>query len=35
VVKAAKQPDAAEAFVDDLLAGGCHKALLGAGFGEP
>jgi molybdate transport system substrate-binding protein len=35
VVKAAKQPDAAEAFVDDLLAGGCHEALLAAGFGEP
>jgi molybdate transport system substrate-binding protein len=35
VVKAAKQPDAAEAFVDDLLAGGCHSALLAAGFGEP
>jgi molybdate transport system substrate-binding protein len=35
VVKAAKQPDAAEAFVDDLLAGGCHDALLKAGFGEP
>jgi molybdate transport system substrate-binding protein len=35
VVEAAKQPDAAEAFVDDLAAGGCHKALLEAGFGEP
>ncbi len=35
VVEAAKQPDAAEAFVDDLLAGGCHDALLAAGFGEP
>ena len=35
VVKAARQPDAAEAFVDDLLAGGCHDALLAAGFGEP
>jgi molybdate transport system substrate-binding protein len=35
VVEAAKQPDAAEAFVDDLLAGGCHEALLAAGFGEP
>jgi molybdate transport system substrate-binding protein len=35
VVAAAKQPDAAEAFVDDLLAGGCHDALLAAGFGEP
>ena len=35
VVIAAEQPDAAEAFVDDLLAGGCHKALLAAGFGEP
>ena len=35
VVEAAKQPAAAEAFVDDLLAGGCHEALLAAGFGEP
>jgi molybdate transport system substrate-binding protein len=35
VVAAAEQPDAAEAFVDDLLAGGCHEALLAAGFGEP
>lgn len=35
VVAAAEQPDAAEAFVDDLLAGGCHEALLNAGFGEP
>jgi molybdate transport system substrate-binding protein len=35
VVEAAKQPDAGEAFVDDLLAGGCHEALLAAGFGEP
>jgi molybdate transport system substrate-binding protein len=35
VVKASEQPDAAEAFVDDLLAGGCHDALLAAGFGEP
>jgi molybdate transport system substrate-binding protein len=35
VVEEAKQPDAAEAFVDDLLAGGCHEALLAAGFGEP
>ncbi len=35
VVEAAEQPDAAEAFVDDLLAGGCHDALLAAGFGEP
>jgi len=35
VVEAAKQPDAAEAFIDDLLAGGCHDALLAAGFGEP
>jgi len=35
VVKAAKRPEAAEAFVDDLLAGGCHTALLEAGFGEP
>ena len=35
VVAAAKRPDAAEAFVDDLLAGGCHEALLAAGFGAP
>ncbi|HKH16392.1 MAG TPA: molybdate ABC transporter substrate-binding protein [Solirubrobacteraceae bacterium] len=35
VVEAAKQPDAAEAFVDDLVAGGCHESLLAAGFGEP
>jgi molybdate transport system substrate-binding protein len=35
VVAKARQPDAAEAFVDDLLAGGCHDALLAAGFGEP
>jgi molybdate transport system substrate-binding protein len=35
VVKASRQPDAAEAFVDDLLAGGCHDALRAAGFGEP
>jgi molybdate transport system substrate-binding protein len=35
VVKGSKQFDAAQAFVDDLLAGGCHDALLAAGFGEP
>ena len=35
VVAAAKQPEAAEAFVDDLLAGGCHEALMAAGFGVP
>jgi molybdate transport system substrate-binding protein len=35
VVSASEQRDAAEAFVDDLLAGGCHEALLAAGFGEP
>jgi molybdate transport system substrate-binding protein len=35
VVDAAREPDAAEAFVDDLAAGGCHDALLDAGFGEP
>jgi len=35
VVTAAKQPEAAEAFVDDLLAGGCHEALMAAGFGVP
>jgi molybdate transport system substrate-binding protein len=35
VVAASRQHDAAEAFVDDLLSGGCHDALLAAGFGEP
>jgi molybdate transport system substrate-binding protein len=35
VVAASRQRDAAEAFVDDLLAGGCHDALLAAGFGAP
>jgi molybdate transport system substrate-binding protein len=35
VVKAARQPEAAEAFVDGLLSGGCHDALLAAGFTEP
>jgi molybdate transport system substrate-binding protein len=35
VVEAAKRPGAAEAYVDDLLAGDCHQALLDAGFGEP
>jgi molybdate transport system substrate-binding protein len=35
VVTAAREPDAAEAFVDDLLGGGCHDALIAAGFGEP
>jgi molybdate transport system substrate-binding protein len=35
VVAATDQPEAAEAFVDDLLAGGCHDALIEAGFGEP
>ena len=35
VVAAAREPEAAEAFVDDLLAGGCHDALLAAGFTEP
>ena len=35
VVKGSEQRDAAEGFVDDLLAGSCHKALLAAGFGEP
>jgi molybdate transport system substrate-binding protein len=34
VVTASEQTEAAEAFVDDLLAGGCHDALLAAGFGE-
>jgi molybdate transport system substrate-binding protein len=34
VVKGSDQPEAAEAFVDDLLGGGCHEALLAAGFGE-
>jgi molybdate transport system substrate-binding protein len=35
VVTDAKQPETAEAFVDGLLAGPCHDALLAAGFGEP
>jgi molybdate transport system substrate-binding protein len=35
VVKAAREPEAAEAFVDDLLGGGCHDALIAAGFTEP
>jgi molybdate transport system substrate-binding protein len=35
VVAGSPQPEAAEAFVDDLLAGGCHDALIAAGFGEP
>jgi molybdate transport system substrate-binding protein len=35
VVTAARQPEAAEAFVDGLLSGGCHDALLAAGFTEP
>ena len=35
VVAAARQPDAAEAYIDGLLAGPCHDALLAAGFGEP
>jgi molybdate transport system substrate-binding protein len=35
VVNGAREPEAAEAFVDDLLAGGCHDALIAAGFGEP
>jgi molybdate transport system substrate-binding protein len=35
VVSASEQPEAAEAFVDDLLAGACHDALVEAGFGEP
>ena len=35
VVAAAREPEAAEAFVDDLLAGGCHDALIAAGFAEP
>ena len=35
VVKAAREPEAAEAFVDGLLAGGCHDALQAAGFAEP
>ena len=34
VVKGTDQPEAAEGFVDDLLAGGCHDELLAAGFGE-
>jgi molybdate transport system substrate-binding protein len=35
VVEGAKQPDAGDAFVDDLLGGRCHDALLAAGFGSP
>jgi molybdate transport system substrate-binding protein len=35
VVAAAREPEAAEAFVDGLLAGGCHDALIAAGFDEP
>jgi len=35
VVKAAREPEAARTFVDDLVNGGCHDALLAAGFGEP
>ena len=35
VVRGTGQPAAAEAFVDDLLAAGCHDALVAAGFGEP
>jgi molybdate transport system substrate-binding protein len=34
VVRGSDQAEAAEAFVDDLLAGGCHAALTAAGFGE-
>ena len=35
VVKRSREPNAAEAFVDDLLAGGCQDALVRAGFGAP
>jgi molybdate transport system substrate-binding protein len=35
VVSASKQQDAAKAFVEDLVSGDCHQALLDAGFGEP
>ncbi len=35
VVAGTDEPEAAEAFVDDLLAGGCHDALRDAGFGAP
>jgi molybdate transport system substrate-binding protein len=35
VVSASKQQEAATAFVDDLVSGGCNQALLDAGFGEP
>ena len=35
VVSASKQQDVAKAFVDDLVSGQCHQALLDAGFGEP
>jgi molybdate transport system substrate-binding protein len=35
VVAGTDEPEAAEAFVDDLLAGGCYEALRDAGFGAP
>ena len=35
VVKRSRHADQARAFVDDLEAGGCHDALIAAGFGEP
>ncbi len=35
VVSASKQQDVAKAFIDDLVSGQCHEALLDAGFGEP
>jgi molybdate transport system substrate-binding protein len=35
VVTAAREPEAAKAFVDDLVSGGCHDALMAAGFTEP
>jgi molybdate transport system substrate-binding protein len=35
VVKASKHADAAQRFVDGLERGGCHDALIAAGFGEP
>ena len=35
VVKGARQPEAAQAFVEGLVEGECADALLAAGFGEP
>jgi molybdate transport system substrate-binding protein len=35
VVSASKRQDVARGFVDDLVSGSCHQALLDAGFGAP